>query len=168
MYNINDTVIYGANGVCRIAEICEKDFSGTSKEYYILRPISNKAMTIFVPVGNKILTDRMRRILSAEEICELINETANEPVTWIDDDSERKEHYRTVISSADRRALLRMIRELYIHKQEQLSKGRKAHSADEQFLKEAEKLLYSEFALVLNIKPDQVPKFIAEKISANA
>lgn len=166
MYNINDTVLYGANGVCRISEICERDFSGTAKEYYILRPLANETMTIFVPVENKILTDRMRRILSPEEIYELIGAISNEPIVWIDDDNERKEHYRTVISSGDRAALLKMIRELYLHKQDQLSMGRKAHLSDEQFLKEAEKLLYSEFSLVLNIKPDEVPNFIAERICA--
>lgn len=166
MYNVNDTVLYGSNGVCRITEICQKDFSGTVKEYYLLHPISNEVTTIFVPVGNKILTDKMHRILSTSEIYELISSISNKPVSWIDDDAERKEHYRSVISSGDRAQLLEMIRELYSHKQEQISKGRKAHISDEQFLKEAEKLLYSEFALVLNIKPEEVPSFISERICA--
>lgn len=164
MYSINDTVLYGANGVCRVSDICQKEFSGTAKDYYILRPISNEALTIFVPVNNKLLTDKIKRILSQKEICELISSLSNEPISWIEDDMERKEHYRSVLLSGNRRENLKMIRELYIHKQEQQSKGKKMHLSDEQFLKEAEKLLYSEFSLVLNIKEDEVPSFIAERI----
>lgn len=164
MYSINDTVLYGANGVCRVSDICQKEFSGTAKDYYILRPISNEALTIFVPVNNKLLTDKIKRILSQKEICELISSLSNEPISWIEDDMERKEHYRSVLLSGNRRETLKMILELYIHKQEQQSKGKKMHLSDEQFLKEAEKLLYSEFSLVLNIKEDEVPSFIAERI----
>lgn len=164
MYSINDTVLYGANGVCRVSDICQKEFSGTAKDYYILRPISNEALTIFVPVNNKLLTDKIKRILSQKEICELISSLSNEPISWIEDDMERKEHYRSVLLSGNRRETLKMIRELYIHKQEQQSKGKKMHLSDEQFLKEAEKLLYSEFSLVLNIKEDEVPSFIAERM----
>ena len=58
MYSINDTVLYGANGVCRVSDICQKEFSGTAKDYYILRPISNEALTIFVPVN--FLQTRLR------------------------------------------------------------------------------------------------------------
>lgn len=58
-----------------------------------------------------------------------------------------------------------MIRELYIHKQEQLKNGKKMHLSDEQLMKEAERLLYSEFSLVLNIRADEVPKFIASRIN---
>ena len=94
----------------------------------------------------------------------MISSLSNEPISWIEDDMERKEHYRSVLLSGNRRETLKMIRELYIHKQEQQSKGKKMHLSDEQFLKEAEKLLYSEFSLVLNIKEDEVPSFIAERI----
>ena len=58
-----------------------------------------------------------------------------------------------------------MIRELYIHKQEQLKNGKKMRLSDEQLMKEAERLLYSEFSLVLNIRADEVPKFISSRIN---
>lgn len=135
MFSINDTVLYGANGVCRITDICQKEFSGVIKDYYILTPLSNETMTIFVPIN------------------------------WILDDNERKEHYRTILSSGNRLEILNMIRELYIHKQEQLKNGKKMHLSDEQLMKEAERLLYSEFSLVLNIRADEVPKFISSRIN---
>ena len=38
--------------------------------------------------------------------------------------------------------------------------------SDERFLKDAERLLYDEFALVLRIKPDQVLPFILKQINS--
>lgn len=165
MFSINDTVLYGANGVCRITDICQKEFSGVIKDYYILTPLSNETMTIFVPVNNKLLTNRIKRILSKEEICDLITTASSKHINWIIDDNERKEHYRTILSSGNRLEILNMIRELYIHKQEQLKNGKKMHLSDEQLMKEAERLLYSEFSLVLNIRADEVPKFISSRIN---
>lgn len=165
MYSINDTVLYGANGVCRISDICKREFSGIVKDYYILTPLNNESMTIFVPVNNKLLTDKIKRVLSKEEICALIASVSSKPTNWIIDDNERKEHYRTVLSSGNREEILNMIRELYIHKQEQLKNGKKMHLSDEQFMKEAERLLYSEFSLVLNIRADEVPNFISSRIN---
>ena len=57
-----------------------------------------------------------------------------------------------------------MIKALYYHQQEQHAKGRRLHTADEHFFREAEKLLYDEFALVLHIKPEQVLPFIMEQV----
>ena len=37
--------------------------------------------------------------------------------------------------------------------------------ADERFLKDAEKMLYDEFALVLNIREEEVLPFIMEQIA---
>ena len=57
-----------------------------------------------------------------------------------------------------------MIKALYLHQQKQQEKGKHLHAADERVFKEAEKILYDEFALVLQIRPEQVVPFIAEKM----
>ena len=58
-----------------------------------------------------------------------------------------------------------MLRTLYLHREEQLSKGKKLHNIDERFFREAEKLLFDEIALVLHIKPSQVLPFIQEQMN---
>ena len=72
MFQVNDMIVYGAHGVCRIAEIEERDFNGSSIEYYILKPVYDEKATIFVPVLNDRLTAKMRRVLSKDEIEALI------------------------------------------------------------------------------------------------
>ena len=40
MFQVNDVIIYGTQGVCKIADIEEKTVSGVKKTYFVIRPIS--------------------------------------------------------------------------------------------------------------------------------
>lgn len=164
MIHINDTILYSSEGVCTVTDILEQDFGGKTAQYYVLKPIYNSSSTIYVPVDNETLTTKMRRILSAAEIHEIIRAIPNEPPLWIEDEAERKEAYRQILQRGDRMELLRMIKALYDHQQLQRAKGKHLHTADEHFFKEAEKILYNEFALVLQIRPDQVVPFILQQV----
>ena len=82
----------------------------------------------------------------------------------IDDESQRKSKYRELINSADRGALICMIRLLHDHKAKQLAAGRKFHLCDENFLKDAQKLLSAEFSLVLGIPKQEVASYIEQKL----
>lgn len=53
-----------------------------------------------------------------------------------------------------------MIHALHRHKDTQQALGRKFHLCDDNFLHDAEKLLSSEFSVVLDISPDQVGAYI--------
>ena len=164
MYQVNENVLYGSQGVCRITEITTKEFQGTQTDYYILKPLENSASTIYVPVNNKTLTDKMRRVLSPEEIVQLIDSIPREPSAWIENDNDRKETYKNILSGGDRMALLKVIQALYLHQEALRQKGKRLHLADEHIFKAAEKILYDEFSLVLHITPEQVPPFIRNRI----
>ncbi len=164
MFQTGDTILYGTHGVCLIQSIEEMTFSGKRQEYYILNPVYNKASTIYVPVHNEVLTAKMNRILSAEEIYELIRSMPDEKTIWIDNENARKECFQKIIAGNNRTELVQLIKTLYLHQEKQKEKGKKLHIADERFLREAEKLLYNEFALVLKMEPDEVLPFIMGQI----
>lgn len=164
MYSVGDTVLYGSQGVCKIVGTDVKKIGGSKVEYFVLKPIYDENSTLFVPSSNNNLTSKMRSVLSAEEIYELIKAMPDEDTIWIDDENERKQKYQKIISQGDRKNLVQLIKTLHLHKLSQQGKGRKLHQCDEVFLKQAEKLLYDEFALVLKIKPDEVLPFIMEQI----
>ncbi len=164
MFQTEDTILYGTHGVCKIQSIEEMTFSGKKQEYYILNPVYNQASTIYVPVHNEALTAKMHRILSAEEIYELIRTMPDEKTIWIENENARKERFQEIISGNNRQELVQLIKTLYLHQEKQKEKGKKLHIADERFLKEAEKLLYNEFALVLDMEPNQVLPFIMGQI----
>lgn len=163
-YQVGDRVVYGIHGVCLITDI-EEQRSGTEViSYYILRPVYDDKSKVFVPVGNERLEKKMRRILSVEEIYELIKAMSSEESIWIADETLRKERYRQILLTGDCRGLVRLIKTLYQRQQEQVAKGKKLHKNDEKVMKEAEKMLYEEFAHVLDIRPDQVLPFIMQQV----
>ena len=51
MFQINELVVYPAQGVGRIERIESQEISGTNAEYYIVRILSN-SVTLMVPVKN--------------------------------------------------------------------------------------------------------------------
>lgn len=164
MYKVNDTIMYGTQGICKIVEIAEKDFMGTKKEYYVLKPMNDASATLFAPVNNEKTEAKMRRILSAEEIHELIETMPYEEANWIHNENERKEKYKNIIASGDRTELIRMIKALYFHKREREEDGKHLYLSDERFMKEAERILYDEFQYVLKINKVDLMDFIFDRI----
>ena len=59
---------------------------------------------------------------------------------------------------------MRLIRMIYLHQKSLQHTNKKLHLADERAMKEAETMLYDEFAYVLNLRPEQVIDFIAQRI----
>lgn len=164
MFQVNDTILYGTDGVCVITEIAKRKFGKTTREYYVLKPVYKDDAVIYVPTDSEKLLGKMRRILSAEEIYRLIRSMPEEGLLWVDDENERKRVYTDVIHSGDRRAMVRMVKALYLHQQSLRKAGRKFHTCDERFMKDAEQILYHEFAHVLHMEPDQVRPFILQQI----
>lgn len=165
MFGVGDTVLYGSQGVCKIVGTDEKVFGGDKILYYVLKPVYDENSTFFVPVSNAELVAKMRSVLSAEQIYNIIKEMPDEETIWIDDENERKQKYQSILAEGDRRKLVKMIKTLHIQQETRHKKGRKLHQSDDYILKQAEKLLYNEFALVLKIKPDEVLPFIMEQIN---
>ena len=163
-YTVGDMVLYSVHGICRIEDKTQRDFGGQKQEYYMLKPVYTPDSTFFVPVNNENLVSKMRQILSGEEIKKLIRAMPGENFSWIEEEAARKERYQQILSDGDRTELVRMIKALYFHQQEQQKNGRRLHITDERFMKEAEKMLYEEFAYVLNIRKDQVLPFILNQV----
>jgi CarD family transcriptional regulator len=164
MLNINETIVYGMDGVCKVVGKTRKKVKGKASDYYILKPVYSENSTIFIPVNNEKTAAKVHQILSVEEIHALIREMPNEDTLWIQDEAKRKEEYRKILAGSDRMQLARLIRTLYLHERERKSEGKKLHAVDERCMKEAEKMLYEEFAHVLDIDPDQVLPFILSQI----
>lgn len=165
MFSINDYVIYGTTGICKIVDIRKKCFGmDTEKTYYILQPVYSNNSTIYVPIDNDSVTKKMQPILTTEEIYDLIKTMPDEKTFWIADDNLRKEKYIEILKTGDRKELIKLIKTLYAHKKERLESGRKFYAADENIMNSAEKILYEEFALVLSIKPEEVVPFITKQL----
>lgn len=164
MYSVNDTVMYSSYGVCMISAIEERDFSGEKLEYYVLRPVGDSKNTFYVPVKNEKLTAQMRKVITKDEIDSLLRIMPDDNDIWIEDENQRREEYRRIIREGDRKELVMLIKTLYLYQKSRRDQRKKLHSADEHFLKDAESMLYDEFAFVLGIEKDKVVDYIREHI----
>ena len=164
MFQINDTVMYGIHGVCKIEDITLKEFMGTSKEYYVLKPINDSTATLYVPVRNEKIAGKMRKILSQQEVYHLIETMPQKEATWFQNENQRKEQYKMIIARGDHGELISLIKAIYLQKQKREAEGKHLYISDERFFKEAERILYDEFQYVLNIKREELLPLIFSKI----
>lgn len=118
MFNVNDTILYGTHSICKITDITEQKFNGSTNKYYILQPLHNASSTIYVPMDNEKLIAKMRRILSEEEIYELIKAMPDKNGAWIENKNERNEYFRSILSNGDRAEIIKLIKIIYQHKEE--------------------------------------------------
>ena len=152
LFKIDDTVLYSQRGVCKIV-----DADGS---FYTLSPIYSKDILIKVPIAYE---SKMRKTLSKEEIDNAIENMADVP--WIENDKERQNAFRKILSSGDRTQVIGLIRLLYLRQQELKKHHKKLHIADERMFKEAESLLYNEFAFVLNLTRESIVSYISKKVT---
>lgn len=164
MFKANETILYGNEGVCKIVDIMKRNFKGKEVEYYVLKSVYGSGTTIYVPTYNQELVKKMKKILSVDEIYALIHSMPDNQLEWIANDNIRKDKYKAVLKNGDCQQLVQLIRTLYLHQQELKQLGKKFHATDEKILKEAENILYHEFAYVLNIQLEEVVPFICEQI----
>lgn len=151
MFQVNDVIIYGTQGVCKIAGTEEKTVSGKKKTYFVLKPVSDKGSTIFAPTDNELVLRKMRRLLTKDEIHMLIDSMRSEKAVWVANENERKELYKNILSKGEHLELIQMIKAIYAHRKEREAEGKRLHMSDERFFKDAEQILYNEFQYVLDL-----------------
>ena len=167
LFKIGDTVLYGATGVCKIDSVVKKTVMDEEKGYYLLKPHAQDKCTVFVPVDNAALLAKMRKILSKQEIDEILCTIGEKEDIWEENEVARREKFQEIIHSGDRMQVMLLIRSLYNYQQARLSEGKRLHISDERYFAEAERLLYDEFSAVLGISHDEVLPYIISRVNKN-
>lgn len=165
MLQVGSQVVYGIHGVCCIIDVEARRVDRKKVEYFVLEPTGQPGARFYVPMHNEVALSKLRPLLSKEELEALIVSDATRQDCWIADENQRKQKYRELINNGDRAALISMIRALHQHRENQLAAGRKFHLCDENFLRDAQKLLSSEFSMVLGIPQTEVGVYIDSKLN---
>lgn len=164
MFQIDDYVNYNVMGVYKVVDIrTEQDISGTEKQYYILKPVYGNNLTIKTPVDNH--KSLMRRVLTREEVMSIIETMPDQETIWIDNDRQRRESFKATLKTGDCKNWIKLIKTIYQKDQEKKAIGKKITKADEEIMKIAEKNLYEEFAVALNITPDEAVDYVMAHVS---
>ena len=164
MFKKNQLIMCGGHGVCRVVDVTGNPIDRLDKvrKYYVLEPVFEKGSTVYTPVDNDKVV--MRRIMNKEEAEELVGRITEIDTVWIHEEKSREQMYKEAIRTYDCHSLVQIIKTLYLRKQNRLKEGKKVLSSDEQYLRKAEELLYSEMSLALSIPKEEVGTYIMDAV----
>ncbi len=164
MYEINDVVIYGKIGACKITDITTPRNLKIAKNqlYYVMKSMKDNC-TIYTPVDTKVF---MRPAMSADEINRMIDTipTIQAEAYYNDCAQDLTKHYESAITSNNVAELLKLTMSIHAKKNEIEQKNRKMGQIDQKYMKQAEELLFGEIALAIGIPVDKAQEYIASRV----
>ena len=163
MYQQGDRVLYGIHGVCQIVGTEIRRVDRKNVEYFALESVEQQGARYYIPTQNQSALSKLRPILDADTLNALLSSSEIREDAWIDDESLRKNRYRELLTNVDRGALLQMITTLNRQKQLRIETGKKFHISDENFLRDALKIVASEYALVLGMTSKEAGEYIRSR-----
>lgn len=166
MHSIGDKVMYGAAGVMTIVDIREEAIGDVPRSYFVLRPtLARTDSFTFVPVDNERLVSSMRPLMTRDEVLSLIDSFDKvEPLRWIPENRARQDYFKRIMESGDRREMVAMIRAINDNAVRREAEGKKNFLSDENARIKAEKLLCSEFSVVLELPEEKVFELVKSRI----
>lgn len=160
MYQIDDLIIYGGEGVCRVTAVGEPPLPGLhqGRTYYTLEPLYHGGV-IYAPADVAV---PMRSVLSEEEAWALIRRIPEMPDTVVQsmDPKQTEAAYKSYLRSYACEDLLHLIRTIYSKNETAITLGKSYGQIDDRFLKRAKTLLYGELAVSLGIPTEEVEDLI--------
>ena len=162
MFQVNDYIIYGESGVCLIADITTPPISGVdkNKNYYVLHPYYSSGKTIYTPVDNDKVS--MRKILTKQEAEELISKIPFIETIWIENEKFREDVYKKAMHTYASEAWVKIIKTLYLRKEERKAEGKVITATDERYFRAAENYLYGELSLSLGMPLEEVKGYVEQ------
>ena len=169
MFQAGDLVIYGTTGVCRVESIDQPNKTGPDRhrKYYQLKPLYQDGV-IFTPGDSTKVS--IRPVISREEAECLIDlipsmqaEAYRAPTL-----QALAQHYQTAVRSHNCRDLIELMMSIYTKQKQAESQKRRLGMVDERYMKQAERLLYGEFAIALDLPVEEVQPYIARRVDSAA
>ncbi len=159
MYEINEYVMYGNVGVCKVEDITTQDF-GPKGLCYTLQPIYSKGSKIYISVENAIVC--MRRIITKDEANRLMKDVSEIELSNNSNEKAQEAEYREMLRSGDCLQWISILKSLYMKKQKRIQSGKKLSQTDEKMVQMAAKLLYGELAESLSTPVEKVAEHLEE------
>lgn len=156
MYNIGDYVVY-LRDVCKISDIKRKYMNDMN--YYILIPVNDNSLKLSIPTNNKCI----RNLITKEKVKKIIDNILNIEILLLDDKNIEIE-YKRLLTTGLHEDLIKIIKTSYLRNKERLDNKKKISDKDKTYFELAEKYLYTEFSIVLNMSFDETRDYIIENV----
>jgi CarD family transcriptional regulator len=164
MFNVDENIMYGNVGVCRIEGILGGDEIGmnTEKEYYKLYSYREKEI-IYTPTDTNVF---IRKIMTKEQIKELIRKIPSLKTIEIQSKNMKvqSDYYKTFLKNCDSENMLMLIKTIYEKNLDRKREGKKEGTIENIFFKEAQEKLHLEIAIAFGVNIEEVPKIIENEL----
>ncbi len=167
MFKIGDYVAHYKEGVCEVTSIGKLDISCSDKkkEYYTLKPLYDAGGTLYTPVENE--KRQIREVITSEEAQALIEDMLNIETIGVTDEKRREIFYKEALLRNQCRDWVAIIKTSYTRKMKRIASGKKVINVDDKYLNIAEKFLYGELAVALDMPKDEVKGYITDYLKKN-
>ena len=160
MYIGGEFVMYGIHGACKVIGTEKQLVNRKRTEFLVLEPVGKAESRFYVPTANETAMAKLCPVLSKPELDALLHSDEIREGEWISNEGVRKQYYRELMGSCNRLQLLKMVSTLYRYRNEQLNAGKKFHLCDDNFLRDAERLLCSEISLVQEKSAEEAREYL--------
>ncbi|MDD4125939.1 MAG: CarD family transcriptional regulator [Eubacteriales bacterium] len=162
MFIKGDCIVYGANGVCKVTDVCESPFGGGDMRiYYALKPLDDNGSVIYTPAeGGRIA---LRALTSREDIEKLLNRINDIPDIVVNNEKQRKESYKEAMAKASPEEYIRIIKTVASRRENAVETHRHLAITDTEYERQAKYCLYNELALVLDMPFGEIESYIKKK-----
>lgn len=164
MFAKGEYVVCPNIGVCLVEDVTKQDMNKVeqSQLYYVLQPVDCKESKIYSAVDNDKML--MRKVISYDEVPQLIDGLRNISPIEINDEKKREEVYKEALKPCECIGWARLIKTIYDRKEVKAKQGKKMTATDTKYLKKAEDFLYQELAISMKLEPTQVKERILNEI----
>ena len=163
MYKENDYVVYKKE-VCKVREINRNKITVTT--YYILVPVDDESLIIDVPTDDRM--GYLRDVISQKEAYELIQKMPQiEPLQNIEDRYIER-NYKELLGKGTHEDLIKIIKTAYLRNDQRLKNKKKMSEKDSNYFNLAEKYLYNEIAISLNLNFEETKNYILNTLGGTS
>lgn len=156
MFKINDYIVYKKD-VCKVKDIKQNHLNGL--DYYVLESIDDKTLTIEIPSN----TEFIRNIISKKEVEKIINTISQIEIITVDNERAYEQIYKELLKG-NHLDLIKIIKTTYLKNENRVLNNKKISEKDDIYFKKAEKLLYNEFSIALNMTFNEIKEYVFSKV----
>lgn len=157
MFKVGDYVVYN-NSVCKIIEIRKKRYNNL--DYYFMRSIDDNSLKIEIPINNKLI----RKVITKEQALELINKIPS--INTLEDSGKMMENsYKLWMKGNQMEDLIKIIKTTYLRNDYRIKNGKRVSEKDSIYFNMAEKRLYNELSISLNLSFNETKEYIINKLN---
>ena len=155
MYKKGDYVVYRRD-VCIIRDIKESKLKNTT--YYVMNPIDDSSLIIDIPIENKM--GFLRGVISTDNAKKLIERIPK--INPIENINEKNldAKYKEMLYTGNYEDLIKIIKTTFLRNESRVNNKKKISEKDNNYFKLAEKYLYNELSVSLNMSVEEVKDYI--------